>query len=87
MPISRNQFDLGKTPASWEAAIQGYLNTHRTEAFGVLELAKAIECPISPILGAHSLHGILSRMAAQGKIEERIVGTGRRAETFYATLG
>ncbi|MGA7860739.1 MAG: hypothetical protein WCB19_02645 [Thermoplasmata archaeon] len=87
MPITRDEFDLGKTPDSWEDSIQGFLNSHPSEAFGVLELAKAIQYPISPIVGAHSLHAILHRMAAQGKIQERIVRTGRRADTFYATMG
>jgi hypothetical protein len=86
VPISRNEFDLGKTPDSWEAPIQGFLNSHPTEAFDVLELAKAIQYPISPIVGAHSLHAIFHRMAAQGKIDERIVRTGRRADTFYAAM-
>jgi hypothetical protein len=87
VPISRDQFDRGRTPASWEAEIEGFLNSHRTEAFGVLELAKAIEYPVGRITGAHSLHHILHRMAAQGKIDERIVPTGRQSETFYASMG
>ncbi len=87
MPISRADFDRGKSPASWEDAIQGFLNSHPSEAFGVLELAKAIEFPIGPVTGVHSLHAILHRMAAQGKIDERIVRTERRAEAFYASMG
>jgi hypothetical protein len=86
VPISRNEFDLGKSPDSWEGAIEGFLNSHPAEAFGVLELAKAIEYPVSPITGAHSLHALLHRMAAQGKIQERIVRAGRRADTFYASM-
>jgi hypothetical protein len=87
VPISRASFELGKSPGSWEETIQGFLNAHPTEAFGALELAKAIQYPISPLVGAHSLHAILHRMASQGKIDERIVQTGRRAETFYSTMG
>jgi hypothetical protein len=87
VPIDRNDFDRGKSPDSWEDAIQGFLNSHPSEAFNALELAKAIQYPISPIVGAHSLHAVLRRMAAQGKIQERIVRTGRRVDTFYATMG
>jgi hypothetical protein len=86
VPIARNEFDTGKSPDSWEASIQGLLNSHPSEAFDVLELAHAIQFPISPILGAHSLHAILHRMAAQGKIQEKIVRLGRRSETFYASM-
>jgi hypothetical protein len=86
VPITRSVFDLGKSPDSWEGAIEGFLNSHRTEAFGVVELAKAIEYPIAPITGAHSLHALLHRMAAQGKIQERVVVTGRHADTFYASM-
>lgn len=73
VPISRDQFDQGRTPASWEDSIRTFLNSHPTEAFGVLELAKAIQFPVGPIVGMYSLHATLHRMAAQGKIEERIV--------------
>ncbi|MFZ0830025.1 MAG: hypothetical protein WCB18_05210 [Thermoplasmata archaeon] len=87
MPISRDQFDQGRTPASWEDSIRTFLNSHPTEAFGVLELAKAIQFPVGPIVGTYSLHATLHRMAAQGKIEERIVRSGRKSDTFYATMG
>lgn len=87
MPISREQFDQGKTPASWEQAILTFLNTHPSEAYGTLEVARAIQYPLGSITGAHSLQAILHRLANQGKIEERVVRTGRRAETFYATMG
>ena len=56
--------------------IRTFLNSHPTEAFGVLELAKAIQFPVGPIVGTYSLHATLHRMAAQGKIEERIVRSG-----------
>lgn len=87
MPISRADFDRGKTASSWEDAIEGFLNSHPSEAFGVVELARAIKFPVSKLTGTHSLHAILHRMAAQGKIDERIVLVGRRAEAFYATMG
>jgi hypothetical protein len=87
VPISRDQFGRGRTAASWEDAIEGFLNSHPSEAFGVLEVAKAIEYPVSRITGAHSLHALLHRMAAQGKIDERVVQTGKQADTFYASMG
>jgi hypothetical protein len=86
MPISRDQFDQGKAPASWEHTVRAFLNNHPTQAFSVLELAKAVEYPISPITGAYTLHALLHRLASQGKIDERIVRSGRRVETFYATM-
>lgn len=87
MPISRDEFGRGRTAASWENAIEGFLNSHPSEAFGVLEVAKAIEYPVGRITGTYSLHAILHRMAAQGKIDERIVRTGNQANEFYASMG
>jgi len=87
VPISRDLFDSGKTPASWEDSIKTFLNSHPNQAFDALELAKAIQYPVGSITGAHSLQAILHRMACQGKIEERIVRTGRRTDAFYATMG
>jgi hypothetical protein len=87
MPISRAAFDGGRTAVSWETAIEGYLNSHPSQAFGVLELAKAIEYPVGRISGAYHLHAILHRMAAQGRVDERIVRTGKRTEVFYASMG
>lgn len=86
MPIPRNVFDQGRSAASWEAVIEGFLNSHPSEAFGVLEIAKAIEYPVGRITGTHSLHVILHRLASQGKIDERVVTTGPRADIFYASL-
>jgi hypothetical protein len=87
VPISRDEFDRGRTAASWEDAIEGFLNSRPSEAFGVLEAARAIEYPVGRITGTHSLHHLLHRMAAQGKIDERIVRTGKQADTFYASMG
>jgi hypothetical protein len=87
VPIPRSEFDRGKAPASWEQSVLGFLNSHPSEAFGIEELAKAIQYPISPLTGVHSLHALLHRLAAQGKVDERIVRSGSRAEVFYATMG
>ena len=86
MPINRSEFDRGKSSDSWEDAIQGFLNSHPAEAFDALEVAKAIEYPVNPVLGAHSLHAILHRMANQGKIQEKTVRTARRSDTLYASM-
>jgi hypothetical protein len=86
VPISRQEFDRSRTPDSWEAVIEGFLNSHPTEAFGVREVAAAVQYPLGLVMGAHGLHEILHRMAEQGKIQERLVRAGRKAETFYASL-
>jgi hypothetical protein len=87
VPISRDQFDRGKDPASWEQTIEGFLNSRPTQAFTAREVATAIQYPLGAITGAHGLHEILRRLAAQGRIQERLVRTGRQTDSFYSSMG
>ena len=94
MPISRDEFEKGRTGETTEAQVERFLQTHAEQAFTAPQVAEGLY-GVSGMMGLsleyfgkravvlESVEGALQKLIGEGKIRTKGVDMKHRALTYY----
>jgi hypothetical protein len=84
MPISKADFERGRTEDSDEEKVVQLLQGNRGQAYNSTEIAEAIGHLTEDPIRQHSFQMFLDRLAGRGMIEKRMVEVGTTKDWYYS---
>jgi hypothetical protein len=84
MPISRADYDRGRTEDSDEEKVVQLLHANSGQAYNFSEIAEATGHPTEDPIRQQSFQMFLDRLVHRGMIEKRMVEVGSTKEWYYS---
>jgi hypothetical protein len=84
MPISRADYDRGRTEDTDEEKVVQLLQTNRGQAYNSSEIADAIGHAIEDPIRQQTFMTFLDRLVGRGMIEKRMVEVGSTKDWYYS---
>jgi hypothetical protein len=85
MPISKADFDRGRTEDTDEEKVVQLLHTNRGQAYNASEIAEAIGHGIEDPIRQQSFLTFLDQLVGRGIIEKKLVEVGSTKDWYYSS--